>query len=536
MRRVWWTAAGLVTPGVALAGEGAGAWSLLAPFAAIALALITRRVLLALGAGAALGALVSAGGNPLDGVVALGRFLAGSFLDLDHFKISLFSALVAAMVGILSVSGAMHGLVDRITGLARGPRGAMTASWLSGLVVFFDDYANCLVVGSAMGPLCDRMRVSRAKLAYIVDSTAAPVATLAIVSTWVAFQVDELSSALIASGETLPAFTLFVQSLPYAFYSWFTLAFVGAVAWSGRDFGPMRAVEADARAGRLAPTEASGIVLGPPLVALIPIAALVAVTFGAMVWTGRAALGAEAASAAWFEVLGAAAAYDAMVIGSTTALVLATLGATTAGRLPAAAVPGAAWSGVRPLLKALLVLYLAWTLGEAVRATGAAEFLAGGLQGRLSPSLVPSLTFVLAAAIGFATGTSFGTMTILIPLAIPLALTLAGDPSDPVVLASTAAVLSGAVLGDHASPISDTTILSSLGAGVDLVTHVRTQLPYAATTGIIALGFGYLPAAMGVSPWPLLLLGTAACFVVIRVFGRLPEDAMVASGAAAREL
>lgn len=497
--------------------EHAGGLSLLAPLVAIGLALATRRVLVSLATGAVVGALVAAGGAPVEAARLAVGFLGEALWDLDHLKISGFSVLVGAMVGILSVSGAMRGLVERIQRVATGRRGAMTSSWLAGMVVFFDDYANCLVVGNAMGPLCDRTRVSRAKLAYVVDSTAAPVATLAIVSTWVAFQVDLLDASLAEAGFAYAGFELFVRSLPYAFYSWFTLAFVGMVALTGRDYGPMLAAEQAARSLAPPAEREQGVTSSPASVAVIPIVLLVALTFALMYWTG---LQASEPGARVFEVIGAASAYDAMVLGSLAALLVAAGLAVGRGGLSPAALPGAAWTAVKPLLEALAVLYLAWTLGNAIGATGADHYLAGILGERLPAPWLPTLTFVLAALIAFATGTSFGTMTILIPLAIPLALAMTGATTHPVTLGSTAAVLSGAVLGDHASPISDTTILSSLGAGVDLVTHVRTQLPYALTTGTIAVACGYLPAAWGVNPWLLIGVGMVLCFGVLRLVGR----------------
>ncbi len=523
----------VLLPGIAHAGDGggAGALSLLAPAVAIGLALATRKVVPSLATGAVVGALVAAGGDPLRGLAHLGSALRGAVWDLDHFKISLFSVLVAAMVGLLTASGAMRGLVARIQRVARGRRGAAGATWLSGLVIFFDDYANCIVVGKAMGPLCDRTGVSRAKLAYLVDSTAAPIATVAVISTWVAFQVDQLEAALAGAGHgDTAAFGLFVQSIPYAFYAWLTLAFVGMVALTGRDFGPMWGEEQRARA-RPRPADTSELPLAPAWVALLPILALVLVTFSWMVWTGAKAVAGEAPVAAafgavpLFEMVGEAAAYDSMLLGSAVATGLAVLLLILRVGMAPRAVPAAAWSGIRPVLAALLVLYLAWTLGETIHATGAGAYIAGSLEGRVAPALLPTLTFVLAGLIAFATGTSFGTMIILIPMVVPLGLALTGDPTGHVVLATTAAVLSGAVLGDHASPISDTTILSSLGAEVDVVTHVRTQLPYALTTGLLAVLLGTLPAGYGVAPGWLILLGVLACFLVLRLFGRAPVEA-----------
>lgn len=522
---------GLCIPNVAIAAEGGGSFlSLLAPLVAITLAIVTRKVVPSLLTGAAIGGLVATEGDPVGTLAMIWGFLAGAVFDLDHFKISLFSVLVAAMVGVLLASGAMHGLVDRLRHIADGPRGAMVASWLSGLIVFFDDYANCLVVGNAMGPMCDRVGVSRAKLAYIVDSTAAPIATLAIVSTWVAFQVGEIQVALTEASVATPAFSVFVQSLPYAFYSWFTILFVGTLAYTERDFGPMAEAERQSRERAAAGT--AEVALGPAFAAGAAIFMLVFATFAAMFFTGKQALGQGAASAPLFEIIGAASAYDAMLVGSGSGLFVAVVLSVGARALAPEAVPRAALQGVLPVLEALGVLYAAWTLGGAVQASGAADFISGALADQLPAGLLPALTFLLAAAIAFATGTSYGTMLILIPLVLPLAITLTGDVTTPIGLASTAAVLSGAVLGDHISPISDTTILSALGSGVDLITHVRTQLPYALSTGVIALVCGFLPAGYGANPWLLIAIGGVAGLVVVRSLGRTtpaPEPRIAAA-------
>ena len=222
-----------------------GGLSLLPPVVAVVCAWASRRVIPSLFLAALTAAMVATEGDLLDAPTLLARTLADNVLDPDNATITLFSVAVAATVGVLGRSGGTRALVARVERVATNRRRSMVASWLAGAVVFFDDYANCLVVGSAMGPLCDRFRVSRAKLAYIVDATAAPIASLALVSTWVGYEVGQIGDA-IPAGVDIQPFELFLGALPYRFYCLFTIAFVGAVALSGRDFGPMWKAESEA--------------------------------------------------------------------------------------------------------------------------------------------------------------------------------------------------------------------------------------------------------------------------------------------------
>lgn len=521
--------------------------TLFAPLVAIGAALLTRQILLSMGLGVLVAAFVAregqwfpgglglelrcwAGGEGCDqaGVLsAATSYLAGAVLDFNNLTITAFTMFVAAMIGVMGASGATQALVALVEARAEGARGTMVASWIAGLVIFFDDYANCMVVGQAMGPVCDRNGVSRAKLSYIVDSTAAPVATLALVGTWVGYEVGLLDAALEEVGRGGEGFQVFVSALPYRFYSFFTLALVGMLAFSGRDYGPMLNEERRARReARSVPRHrrvAELHVAGPtPWKAALPVLTLVGVTFGLMLWQGFLALKQPLLESPLYMILAGANVYYSMFAGALYAFLIATWVGIDAGTLDGEKWASGTASGVRTVVGALGVLYLAWTLGDAIGDTGAAGFLKDQLAASVSPVWVPSLTFLLAAGIAFATGTSFGTMSILIPLAVPLATGLGGG--DPALLAATtAAVLGGACFGDHASPISDTTVLSAAGAGVDLITHVRTQLPYALTAAAMALVVGYLPAGLGVSPWLCLPVGFGALYAVVLLFGVDPE-------------
>ncbi|MCB9666054.1 MAG: Na+/H+ antiporter NhaC family protein [Alphaproteobacteria bacterium] len=515
-----------------------GGLTLLAPTVAIVVALLSRRVVASLAAGVAVGAVVAAQGRllppgadcfaaaaageaPPDAGALCGAFgYAGqAVLSTDNLTISVFTLLVAAMVGVMVDGGAMRTLVAAMEARARGPRATMLASWLSGLVVFFDDYANCVVVGHAMAPVCDRQGVSRAKLAYIVDSTAAPVASLALVGTWVGFEVGLLEDALVQAGQPAGGgFGLFLSGLANRYYSLYALALVGLVAWTGRDLGPMLTAERRARAAAVATEPDPAPPRGAVVAAAVPVLLLVGVTLGAMVRSGIAALEVPVAEAPLYAVLADADAYGSMLWGGVAGLAAAVLLALRAPGLGPQRVVGASLRGMRTVAAALVVLYTAWTLGNAIGDTGARDFLLGQLGPTLPSWVLPSAVFVLSSLVAFATGTSFGTMSILVPLAVPLAVGMEGG-SALLTAATASAVLSGSCLGDHASPISDTTVLSAVGSGCDLVEHVQTQVPYALLAGAVALLLGYLPAGLGVPPWLLLPPGLVALYATLRWVG-----------------
>ncbi len=496
-----------------------GGLSLLPPVVAVFLAWITRRVVPSLAAAALVAAAVATQGDLLEAPALAVTTLLDNLLDPDNATITAFSVAVAATVGVLGRSGGTRALVERVERVATNRRRSMTASWLAGAVVFFDDYANCLVVGSSMGPLCDRHGVSRAKLAYIVDATAAPIASVAMVSTWIGYEVGLIAKELEAVGSDLAPFGVFLEAVPYRFYCLLTLAFVGAIALTGRDFGPMAEVEAGTRPEPRVEAESARV---PPLwVGLLPVGTLVFGVFGLLIGHGVYNLGGDVVGKAPFEILDAANPFLDMAVGASIAF-LVSLATGAAAKVSPPELARAAWSGTKSVAMALAVLYLAWTLGSLIKQTHAADFLASLLEGRLAPELLPFATFLLAGMTAFGTGSSYFTMGTLLPLVLPLALQL--DPTGgPIVLASMAAVLDGAVLGDHVSPISDTTILSALGSGVDLMTHVRTQMPYAMTVGAVAVALCVLPAGYGISPWVLVPVGMAVCVAVVRLLGRVPR-------------
>ena len=525
--------------------------SVVPPLVAIALALIFREVLVALFAGVYVGALILASWNPF---TALGRtvdgFVTGALADADHAKILIFSTLLGGMVGVMSKSGGTRGIVERLKPLATNPQRGQLATWFMGLLVFFDDYANSLIVGSTMRPITDRLKVSREKLAYIVDSTAAPIASVVPISTWIGFEVGLIGDAFSDLALPYEPYAMFVSSIPYRFYPILALVLGLAVAVSGRDLGPMLKAERRARStgkvlgdGDQPLADYGSDALEPPegtrfraSNALGPIAAVILVTLGGLYVTGSSELDRADfdGTGAWLRgVFGEAASYDVLLWASLTGVLVALALPLAQRTLKLSQAVGGLVEGFKAMLLALVVLVLAWSIGDVCGELHTADFLVGLTSGVLSPHFLPVLVFVIGAAVAFATGTSWATMTILIPLVIPILHGLAlergiapGTETYGALLAGTiSSVLAGAVWGDHCSPISDTTILSSMGSGSDHIAHVRTQLPYALTIGVLGMVLGDIPTAFGLSPWVSLLVGSAVIVGGLLWLGKRSEPA-----------
>ncbi|MBM4371797.1 MAG: Na+/H+ antiporter NhaC family protein [Deltaproteobacteria bacterium] len=551
--RLAWTgilvlvAAGLL----ALLPRTAGTWVQGGPFAmappilAIVVALVWRRILLALFIGVWLGAALAGPSDPARSLFhAVWTFTLPTLWDVDSLTMILFTFQLMGMVGILIRCGGIEGLVGRVTGLARGRRSTQALVGGMGLAVFFDDYANAVIVGTTGRPLTDRFRISREKLAYIVDSTSAPVAAVALISTWIGIEIRYLDEQIVHfSGIAASGYAVFLSLIPYRFYCLLALAMVFLVAATGRDFGPMLAAERRAlRDGHLVAPGARPMtseafqrftkVPGAPLRwwnAAIPIVAVLAFIFGAFYVKGAACLPPEVRDPlsldgwrrAFTQVSGTGPIMaTAGALGSILAMALA-VGQRILGFREALR----AWlTGMRSMLPAVGLIALAIALRRTTD-TGhlqTAEYLISLLAG-VDPLWIPLAVFLVASGVSFATGTSWGTMGILLPVAVPLAASAAAGHGSAtvIILVSTAAVLDGAVFGDHCSPISDTTMLSSIGSASDHVDHVRTQLPYAAVCMVVAALAGYVLVPLaGLPPWMSFAGGAGLLLGILSVAGR----------------
>lgn len=522
-------------------GAAHSGWVSLLPSAvAIGLALIIRQVIPALFAGLFIGAWAVEGfqlQTLFPSLLATAdNYIVGALANTDHASVMLFTLMVGGMVGVISRNGGMLGVVEMIVRFADSTRKAMIATVGLGFAIFFDDYANTLVVGNTMRPITDRMKISREKLAYLVDSTAAPIACIGLVTTWVGYEVGLIRDALAdISALDLNPYMVFLNSIPYSFYPLLALLMVGLVVGRQRDFGSMRLAEQRARNGQVAPTGVSGATTHSELAqiepepgqscrarnALLPILTLILGVIGGMLISGE--------GGTLREIIGSANSYQALIWGSLLGSLVAIL-LSVLGRCLSLEHAVHAWlNGAKSMLMAILILVLAWSLSSVNEALGTAEFLVSMLTGELHPGLMPALVFIAAALTAFGTGSSWGTMGILLPLMVPLAWALtqaAGVDTQsalPILYATVASVMGGAVWGDHCSPISDTTILSSMASQCDHIEHVRTQIPYALLAGACALLLGILPSGFGVPWWICLGLSGAALAGLHAFLSQSPE-------------
>jgi len=532
---------------VALDFETIPGWlSVIPPLVAIGLALIFKDVLLSLFLGIFFGALFLNGWNPVAAFArTIDQFVAPSLANPGNASILIFTTLLGGMVGVISKSGGTQGLVDALARYATNARRGQIATWLMGILVFFDDYANTLIVGSTMRPITDRLRISREKLAYIVDSTAAPVASLVPISTWIGFEVGLIGAAFTQLDLPFNAYKAFVASIPYRFYPILALVLGLTIAYTRRDFGPMLKAEkraaktgelvadgdtplADYEGGRLAPPENAP---KRPINALLPILTVIVLTLVGLFATGTAAIQRAdyPTTFNWLQdVFSNADSTRSLLWASLAGVTVAMLLALTQRILTVKEATSAMVQGFGSMLLALVVLILAWSLGSVCAELHTADYLVELSQGVVSPHWLPVLVFLLSAATAFATGTSWGTMGILMPLVIPIAHGLALESGMAVtddgfyvlLLGTISGVLAGSVWGDHCSPISDTTILSSMASGCDHIAHVRTQMPYALTVGVVAMLLGDIPTAYGLSPWISIALGTAAIIGIVLWIGK----------------
>jgi Na+/H+ antiporter NhaC len=477
--------------------------SLLPPLIAIVLAIALKEVVASLFFGVWLGAFLFAGLNPLAAVWrTIDRFIVPALADADHVSILVFSLLLGGMVGLMSRSGGTRGIVDTLRPLSTNPRRAQLATWMAGLAIFFDDYANTLLVGNTFRPITDRVRVSREKLAYIVDSTAAPVAAIVFVSTWVGYEISLIGDALAIAAEqpgvapqvaadltSASPFTVFLHSIPYLFYPILAIVMVGLLVVTQRDFGPMLSAERRARRGDglyrdgaqlLVDTtdrtmEAKEGVPGRWYNAAVPVLTVVLVVVLGLYFDGRASAG----SVSLWDVFG----FRALLWGSLAGCLVA-IGLSVGQRILSLEEAINAWlGGVRALVLAAVILTLAWSLGEVTAALGTATYLTQILSDTLMPALLPALHYTLT-------------------------------------LGAISSVLAGSIFGDHCSPISDTTVMSSLASACDHVDHVRTQLPYALVAALVALLLGDLGTAFGLPLLVSYVLAIAALYAIVRFAGQ----------------
>lgn len=516
--------------------------SILPPLLAIILALLTKEMLISLFAGIWVGVTIMLSYNPITGFLkSFDGYIVDTIANPGHATILLFTFGFGGLIGIVQKNGGLAGIVSIAARFAKTRVKGQVSTAAMGLFIFFDDYANSLLVGNTMRPFTDKLRISREKLSYIVDSTAAPVASVGLISTWIVFAMSLLDGQLQVLGIHTNAYLIFLLSIPFSYYAILAIIFVFMNALMKREYGPMYTAEE-----RVITT---GQILRPgakPLSddsllrnalpkdiphrwynAVIPILTVIVMTMVGMVITGMPDSFPE--NTGFLQkiliIMDSTNSSQALLWASYIATVIAILMAMGQKLLTLKAALESWFEGARTMFLATIILVLAWSLGTVCTDIHTADFIVHHTRDWISPGLLPALTFLIAALISFATGTSYGTMSILIPLIVPLSVQLTGDVHNVMFWATFSAIISGATFGDHCSPISDTTILSSLASGADNVDHVQTQLPYALTVGLVAVVFGFLP--IGLIPDPgiltgifLYVLSIGALYTILRYFGK----------------
>ncbi len=530
-----------------------GVLSLVPPVLAIVLAIATRRPMLSLFLGIWSGAVIHTGGL---GIAQTFDWIVGAIIVDDgfHVQILVFTLLLGSGVALIWRLGGAIAVRRWAMNRLESQRTVGLTTWLLGIVMFFDDYANTAIVGSTMREISDELRVSREKLAYIVDSTAAPVATLGI-SSWVAFQLSLIGSAYEDMGvasEAPTAFATFFESIPYNTYAILAIVMVGIVVYTGRDYGEMLDAEHRARTtGAVNREDAQPLQkveedLGKPIddrpmlrTFFTPVVVLIAVTLAGAFWTGyrswrssQAEAGAPTSLGAaandtgitqvLIDVVGAGDFATALIWGSFAMVVTAIAIGLGYGLFDIGDGVDTVIDGFGIMLTAVTILVLAWTISSVAETLGTGEYVASLVEPYLTAELLPVLILFAAAFVAFTMGSSWATMGLVTPIAIRVAYEFGGGFD--LVPVAVGAVFSGAIFGDHASPISDTTVLSATFSGADLIDHVRTQLPYALTVFLVVVVCYLLNGYLGVPPIVFLPLGVVALVGLVVGLSRLDAD------------
>lgn len=527
-----------------------GLITIIPPLLAIVLAFITKNVVVSLFLGVLSGSLIlqlGSGENIFSAIVL-------SFLDFISRALNALAdpwdagiiLQVLAIGGVINLVGKMGGakaIAEALAKRAKTSKGAQLISWFLGILVFFDDYANSLIVGPIMRPVFDKLNISREKLSFVIDATAAPIAGLAIISTWIGLEVGLIHDAFGSINVDVDAFGVFLQTIPYRFYNILILAFIVLSAIMVREFGPMRKAEYLSYRNKsskqfldngveelddMAPKDGVKLSVWN---AIIPIGVLILSSLAAFYYSGYSSImgGEDAAlisaiNASPFsfnsikECFSASDASVALFQSAIFATIVAILMAKFKKIYTISEAIEVWVDGTKTLMITGVILILAWSLSSVIKEVGTAKFMINYLSGAIPAFLLPSIIFVLGSIISFSTGTAYGTMGILMPLAIPLAHSI--NPEMGYVVVSTSAVLTGAIFGDHCSPISDTTILSSMGAGCDHIEHVKTQMPYAIYVASCTILFGYIPAGFGLPVFIVLPLAIFAVGFGLRFIGK----------------
>lgn len=531
--------------------EHYGLFGIIPPILAIILALVTKEVIISLTLGILSGTLIIAHGNPFLAIIIFTDKVAEMTGDAWNVRILLFCALLGAFVSMLSKTGATKAFGLWASKYLKTKKSVLMFTWFFGIIIFIDDYFNSLSVGTVMRPACDEKKISRAKLSYILDSTAAPVCILAPISTWVVTVMSYIRDSEGFASLNMSEFIFFIRMIPYSIYPILALAFVVLISLWLKDFGPMKRSEEDAQKGKLFNEELYGACPGnletssndtakwfDMVIAITVLIIACIIMFPITTYMGL--IGSEGneeiktiSQAAYSMSIGEAFtqtdASKSLFYGAVISLIIMYIYYLARKLLNVRSAGNSIMEGVKSMVPALVVLALAWTIGNVIKSSpeegglGLAAFLSETVKGGGFPLwILPAIGYLLGCVISFSTGTSWGTFAIMIPIIIPIATGLAnangfaGEAMLNVLLINVGAVVSGAVFGDHCSPISDTTILSATGSNCPLLEHVTTQIPYAVLVAIASF-IGILIGGISLNP----ALALSSGFVVMCLMGLL---------------
>ncbi len=502
-------------------------WALVPSFVAIILALITKEVYSSLFIGITVGAVLAANGSftgTLNNIFTNG--IVASVSDPYNVGILVFLIMLGSIVALMNKAGGSAAFGRWAETHIKTRRGAQLATILLGILIFIDDYFNCLTVGSVMRPVTDRHKISRAKLAYLIDATAAPVCIIAPISSWAA-----AVSGFVSDGSGL---SLFIRTIPYNFYALLTIAMMLTLTIKNVDFGPMMKYEKNAKAGDIFSgvdpyanqtdevPEGKGTVLD----LVLPILVLVTCCVIGMIYTGGFFDGAN-----FIEAFSNSDASVGLMLGSAFGLLFAIIYYVARKSFSFRDAMGCVPEGFKAMVPAIMILVFAWSLKNMTSYLGASTYVAGVIESSAKglQMFLPAVIFLIACVLSFATGTSWGTFGILIPIVLEA---FPWSEGNPISIVCVAACMAGAVCGDHCSPISDTTIMSSAGAQCEHVNHVSTQLPYAMTCAAVSAGAYLIAGVFAVHNIPSVIalpFGLLLMILVTMALGRKTDDPAAAA-------
>ncbi|MCT4604842.1 MAG: Na+/H+ antiporter NhaC family protein [Marinisporobacter sp.] len=507
--------------------------SLIPPLLAIILAWITKDALLSLFIGVFVGATILAGYNPLLGFMdTCSNYIAGQVADTWNAQVFIFLLVLGGFIGVLGRAGGMKDVGDYFAKKAKTVKKTLFITWILGLVVFIDDYVNMLVVGNTMRPVTDKLKISREKLSYVMDSTGSPVSSVALISSWIAFALALIKSNFEKLNIDLSVYGTFIHSIPYNYYSIFAVLLVAIVILLEKDFGPMYRAEVRARTtGKVIRdgampmmskelTEIKGSDKDKSLNVFETLGLLVFVIVICMLGMWYDGGGLKGASL--IDALSNGGTAVGLLWSSFASSIVAMAIVVSRRKISFKDTLESFIDGCKSMLFACIILLMVWAIAGVTADIGTAEYVIHHAEKFISPGAVPAFVFVIAFFIAFTTGSSWTAQGIVMPIAIPLAYKLGGAEfaSSGLLYAAVGAVLTGGAGGGHCSPLSDCTILASTGSGSDHMDHVNTQLPYAILALVVSLFVGYIPIGFGVSPWILIPVGLIVEALFIKYVGK----------------